>query len=76
MKRINRPAPVRTEVLECFQTRCPQCGGSTYQQYTKRRTIVTLEGGIHPRLKVRVCQTQPCPRYHNAYRPEAEGRYV
>jgi Transposase, Mutator family len=76
MKRINRPAAVRTETLECLQATCPQCGGSTYQQYTKRRTIVTLEGVIGLRLKVRVCQTPCCPRYHKAYRPEAEGRYV
>jgi hypothetical protein len=33
-------------------------------------------GVIHLRLKVRVCQTPSCPRYHKAYRPEAEGRYV
>jgi hypothetical protein len=76
MKRINRPAPVRTETLECVQTTCRQCGGLTYQQYTKRRTIVTLEGVIQLRLKVRLCQTPTCARYHKAYRPEAEGRYV
>jgi len=52
------------------------CGGPTYQQYTKRRTIVTLEGVSGLRLKVRVCQTPSCPRSHKAYRPEAEGRYV
>jgi hypothetical protein len=75
-KRINRPAPVRTEMLECCQTACPQCGGPTYQQYTKRRTIVTLEGVIQLRLKVRQCQVASCPRYHKAYRPEAEGHYV
>lgn len=76
MKRINRPAAVRTETLECVQTTCPQCGGVTYQQYTKRRTIVTLDGVIQLRLKVRQCQTATCPRYHKAYRPEAEGHYV
>jgi hypothetical protein len=48
----------------------------TYQQYTKRRTIVTLGGVIQLRLKVRQCQTATCPRYHKAYRPEAEGHYV
>lgn len=76
MKRINRPAAVRTETLECLQTTCPQCGGRTYQQYTKRRTLITLEGVIQLRLKVRLCQTVTCPRYHKAYRPEAEGHYV
>ena len=76
MKRIKRPAAVRTETLDCLQTSCPHCGGQTYQQYTKRRTIITLEGVIRLHLTVRVCQTPSCPRYHNAYRPEAEGRYV
>lgn len=75
-KRINRPAPVRTETLECSQATCPQCGGPTWQQYAKRRTIVTLEGVIALRLKVRICQTPTCPRYHKAYRPEAEGHFV
>jgi hypothetical protein len=76
MKRINRPAAVRTETLECLQTTCRECGGLTYQQYTKRRTIVTLEGVIQLRLKVRLCQTPTCARYHKAYRPETEGHYI
>lgn len=75
-KRINRPAPIRTDILECYQTTCPYCGGPTYQQYTKRRTVVTLAGVIQLCLKVRQCQTATCPRYHKAYRPEAEGQIV
>jgi hypothetical protein len=73
-KHLNRPAPVRTDTLECCQTTCPQCGGPTWQQYTNRRTVVTLDGGVHLRLKVRRCQTPSCARYRKAYRPEAEGR--
>lgn len=76
MKQINWPAAVRTETLECMQTSCPQCGGQTYQQYTKRRTSVRWTGFIGMRLKVRVCQTPSCSRYHKVHRPEAEGRYV
>jgi hypothetical protein len=53
-KRLNRPAPVRTETLECCQTRCPLCGGPTYQQYTKHRTVVTLQGVIGLRRNVRL----------------------
>jgi hypothetical protein len=63
-------------MLECCQTTCPHCGGTTYQQYTKRRTVVTLAGVIQLCLKVRQCQTASCPRYHKAYRPEAEGQIV
>ena len=75
-KRLNRAPPVRTETLECCQSRCPQCGGPTWQQYTNHRTVVTLEGGVRLRLKVRLCQTPTCPGYHKAYRPEAEGRFA
>jgi hypothetical protein len=35
-----------------------------------------LEGVVALRLKVRICQTPTCPRYHKAYRPEAEGHFV
>ena len=76
MKRLNRPAPVRIERLECCQATCPHCGGPTYQQYTNRRTLVTLDGGVRLVLKVRNCQTPTCPRYHKPYRPEAEGRFA
>jgi hypothetical protein len=75
-KRINRPAPIRTDILECCQTTCPHCGGATDQHYTKRRTVVTLAGVVQLCLKVRECQTATCPRYQKAYRPEAEGQIV
>jgi hypothetical protein len=75
-KRINRPAPVRTELLECTSTTCPVCGGPTWQQYIKSRTVVTLDGGVRLQLHVRECRTPTCPRYRKAYRPEAEGRWV
>jgi len=52
------------------------CGGPTWQQYTNHRTVVTLDGGVRLRLKVRLCQTPTCPGYHKVYRPEAEGRFA
>lgn len=76
MKHLQRPAPVRTETLECGQVACPHCGGPTWQQYHNQRTIVMLEGSVHLVLKVRLCQTPTCPRYHKPYRPEAEGRFA
>ena len=76
MKRLNRPAPVRTETLACFQTTCPHCGGPTWCQYQNQRQIVTLEGVVDLRLQVRQCQRPDCPRYHKPYRPEAEGRFA
>jgi hypothetical protein len=76
MKRLNRPAPIRTETLECGQTTCPVCGGPTRRQYTNRRRLVMLDGCVQFRLRIQICQTSTCPRYHQAYRPEAEGRYA
>jgi len=76
MKRLNRAAPIRTEILECAQTTCPQCGGPTYLQYRNQRSVVTLEGSVRLVLKVRRCETPACPRYHKPYRPEAEGRFA
>jgi hypothetical protein len=75
-KRLNRPAPRRSDTLECCQTTCPHCSGLTWQQYTNVRTILTLEGSIRLSLKVRVCRTPTCPRYRKPYRPEAEGRFA
>lgn len=76
MKRLNRPAPVRTETLTCNQTSCPHCGRSTWCQYQNQRQIVTLDGVVQLRLQVRQCQQPSCPRYHKPYRPEAEGRWA
>jgi len=76
MKRLNRPAPVRTETLTCSQATCPNCGGPTWCQYHNRRQIVTLDGVVQLRLQVRQCQHPDCPRYHKPYRPEAEGHFA
>jgi len=76
MKRLNRAAPIRTEILACAQTTCPYCGGPTYLQYRNQRTVVTLEGSVRLVLKVRRCETPECPHYHKPYRPEAEGRFA
>lgn len=76
MKRLNRPAPVRTETLVCCQTTCPHCGGPTWCQYQNHRQIVTLQGVVQLRLQVRQCQQPDCPRYHKPYRPEVEGRFA
>lgn len=73
-KRLQRPAPVRTDTLHCCQASCPACGRSTWQQYTFTRTLVRLEGVVRVRLHIRICQTPSCAQYHTAYRPEAEGR--
>jgi len=42
-------------------------------RYENRRTLVTLAGTVRLRLKIRRCEAEGCARYHQAYRPEAEG---
>jgi hypothetical protein len=38
--------------------------------------VLTLEGLVRLRLKIRRCPNPDCPRFHKPYRPEAEGRYA
>jgi hypothetical protein len=44
--------------------------------YTKRRTLMTLDGLLRLHLPVRRCRNLACPHYHRPYRPEAEGSYA
>lgn len=75
-KQTNRPAPSRSETLDCLLTTCSMCGGPMWQGYHKKRTLVTLEGTLQLRLKVRSCRNTKCKLYHKAYRPEAEGHFA
>jgi hypothetical protein len=71
-----RPTPSRWETLETTTRRCPACGGRLSCHYTNRRAVVTLDGLVGLRLKVRRCVNRNCARYHRAFRPEAEGALV
>jgi hypothetical protein len=71
-----RPTPVREEVLDSIQRRCPACDGALWVDYENRRTVSLLTGSVRLRLKIRRCQNQACRRYHKPYRPEAEGRWA
>jgi hypothetical protein len=42
--------------------------------YDNRRTVTTLDEVVALRLKIRRCHNRACQRYHQAYRPEEEGR--
>lgn len=75
MKRLNRPTPIRTDVLECLHRTCPICGGPTWRQYTNDRRLVTLDGVVQLQLRIQQCRTPTCVRHRKPYRPEAEGRY-
>jgi hypothetical protein len=71
-----RPTPSRWETLETATRRCPACGGRLSCHYTNRRAVVTLDGPLGLRLKVRRCVNRSCARYHRAFRPEGEGALV
>lgn len=55
---------------------CPACDPTAHVAYHTHRTITTLDGGDRLCLMVRRCQTRTCPRYHQPYRPEMEGRWA
>jgi hypothetical protein len=44
--------------------------------YDNRRTVLTLEGLVRLRLKIRRCVNPACPLFHKPYRPETEGRFA
>jgi hypothetical protein len=41
--------------------------------YSNFRTLVTLDGLVRLKLKIRQCRRAECPRHRRPYRPEAEG---
>jgi hypothetical protein len=77
MSRLSmRPSPSRWETLETATRCCPACGGRLSCHYTNRRAVVTMDGLLGLRLKVRRCVNRGCGRFHRAFRPEAEGAIV
>jgi hypothetical protein len=66
----------RNQTLEPLRTCCLVCGGTLWADYHTRRTLTTLEGRVRLILTVRRCHTPDCQRYHQPYRPEAEGHWA
>lgn len=72
----SRPkVPAETALHTCIR-RCPECRKTLWSAYVNARVVLTLEGPQRLRLHVRRCPNRACPRYHQPYRPEAEGRLV
>ncbi len=69
-----RPGAAEQRVLEPAIAECPACGRRMPVEYYARRTVATLGGLVGLRVQVRRCHHRTCPRYHQPYRPEAEGR--
>jgi hypothetical protein len=55
---------------------CLICGHVAHIAYHTHRTVTTLTGRHRLHLVVRQCMYPECPRYHQPYRPEAEGAWA
>ncbi len=73
-RRMDEAAPVVS--FQPLSTTCPICGNRAPVAYHTKRRITTLQGRFCLSLTVRRCQKAVCPRYHQPYRPEAEGQWA
>ncbi len=77
MARKTKVDPANQEaILECIQQKCPHCGQTMWSDYDNERRIRTLSGIVQLTLKIRRCANRGCERYHQVYRPEAEGKWA
>lgn len=72
-RRRARPTPPEEQCLEASRTACAACGRKMWYGYSNFRTLVTLDGLVRLKLKIRQCRHAECSRYRRPYRPEAEG---
>ncbi len=72
-RRQARPRPEQERTLVGTQRECPACGKLMRIRYENRRTVVTLNGPVRLRLKIRRCESPACAHRHRAHRPEEEG---
>lgn len=71
-----RPKGQQEYRLEPERKRCVACEQPMWVAYHIQRRLLTLSGLCDLRVVVRRCQNQDCPRYHQPYRPEEEGRWA
>ena len=71
-----RPPVTDSITLKPLQTTCRACGNRMWMTRHSQRTVTTLQGVTHLTLKVYRCHNTPCPRFHQATRPEEEGRWA
>src|ERR671929_154515 len=72
-RRQARPRPEQERTLVGTQRECPACGKLMRIRYENRRTVVTLNGPVRLRLKIRRCESAACAHRHRTHRPEEEG---
>jgi hypothetical protein len=74
MSRTKKRNPGGSErVLEPASAVCAGCEQPHWIAYHRRRRVVTLDGMLDLRLKIRRCHNLACALYKYAIRPEGEG---
>lgn len=71
-----RPPATKEVILKPLQTTCRACGSQMRMARHSHRTVTTLQGVTHLTLQVYRCRSTTCPRFHQATRPEEEGRWA
>jgi hypothetical protein len=67
---------ISIQTFEPLSTLCLMCGNPAHIAYYTQRTVTTLTGQHRLHLAVRRCTSPTCSRYHQPYRPEAEGAWA
>jgi hypothetical protein len=75
-RRSARPEATHEVTLTPLKERCNQCGQLLWVAHHSHRTVAMLSGLWRMTLVVRQCIQPSCPRFHQPYRPEEEGRWA
>jgi hypothetical protein len=75
-RRSPRPEATQEKILTPLKERCEQRGQPLWVANHSHRTVTTLSGLWKLTLVVRQCIEPTCPRFHQRYRPEEEGRWA
>lgn len=75
-RRSARPEATHEVTLIPLKEQCDQCGQPLWVANHAHRTVTTLSGLWRLTLVVRQCIQPTCPRFHQPYRPEEEGRWA
>ncbi len=71
-----QPIPTKAKGLKCARRKCPSCGSSVWHAYDNYHQVRTLQGVVQLQLQIHRCPHPECERYHQPYRPKAEGKWV
>ncbi len=75
-RRTPRPQATHEMTLTPLKERCEECGQFLWVANHGHRTVTRLDGLWKLTIVVRQCIEPNCPRFHQRYRPEEEGRWA